>query len=163
MAARPARGAGRVRGDRRADRRRVPARRAPATRQPVPRPAPRHQEPCARGPAARRRRPYVRRDPRHRHVLPDRVAVVRDLPAGRGRVPHARRFPCRRGKGVGEALVRACLKEAVAEGKHGVVLSSSTAMAPAHRLYERLGFRRAADRDWEPVPGFTLLAFRREV
>lgn len=71
--------------------------------------------------------------------------------------------PQARGKGVGEALVRACLKEAVAEGKHGVVLSSSTAMAAAHRLYERLGFRRAADRDWEPVPDFALLAFQREV
>lgn len=71
--------------------------------------------------------------------------------------------PLARGKGVGEALVRACLREAFAEGKQGVVLSSSTAMAAAHRLYERLGFRRVADRDWEPVPDFTLLAFQREV
>jgi ribosomal protein S18 acetylase RimI-like enzyme len=71
--------------------------------------------------------------------------------------------PTARGKGVGEALVRACLKEAVAEGKSSVVLSSSTMMAAAHRLYERLGFTRAGSRDWEPIPGFTLLAFSREV
>jgi hypothetical protein len=32
-------------------------------------------------------------------------------------------------------------------------------MRAAHRIYERLGFRRAPDRDWSPVPGVDLIAF----
>ena len=32
-------------------------------------------------------------------------------------------------------------------------------MADAHRLYTRLGFERVPDRDWEPVPGVSLIAF----
>jgi hypothetical protein len=32
-------------------------------------------------------------------------------------------------------------------------------MHVAHRLYARLGFGRLPERDWEPVPGITLLAF----
>jgi hypothetical protein len=32
-------------------------------------------------------------------------------------------------------------------------------MTTAHRLYERLGFRRAPDRDFEPVPGILLWAY----
>jgi hypothetical protein len=32
-------------------------------------------------------------------------------------------------------------------------------MRVAHRVYERLGFRRAPERDWSPVPGIELLAF----
>ncbi|MGV8977282.1 MAG: GNAT family N-acetyltransferase [Cellulomonas sp.] len=56
--------------------------------------------------------------------------------------PEARR------RGVAEALVRACLRESVASGARTVVLSTLDAMAVAHRLYERLGFRRAPERDW---------------
>jgi hypothetical protein len=32
-------------------------------------------------------------------------------------------------------------------------------MTSAHRIYERLGFRRAPERDWSPVPGVDLMAF----
>jgi hypothetical protein len=32
-------------------------------------------------------------------------------------------------------------------------------MHAAHRLYERLGFTRLPDRDWEPVPQVLLLAY----
>jgi ribosomal protein S18 acetylase RimI-like enzyme len=56
--------------------------------------------------------------------------------------PEARR------QGVAEALVRACLRESVTHGARTVVLSTLDAMAVAHRLYERLGFRRAPERDW---------------
>jgi ribosomal protein S18 acetylase RimI-like enzyme len=40
-----------------------------------------------------------------------------------------------------------------------MVLSTSTAMTTAHRLYERLGFVRLPERDWSPVPGVHLLAY----
>jgi ribosomal protein S18 acetylase RimI-like enzyme len=67
--------------------------------------------------------------------------------------------PAARGRGIGELLVRACLERARAAGKRRMVLSTSTAMTTAHRLYERLGFVRLPERDWSPVPGVHLLAY----
>ncbi|AXK31510.1 N-acetyltransferase [Streptomyces armeniacus] len=64
-----------------------------------------------------------------------------------------------RGRGAGEALVRECLARARALGLHRVVLSSQPQMAAAHRLYERLGFRRTPERDWQPIPDLTLWTF----
>ncbi|WP_112261990.1 GNAT family N-acetyltransferase [Lentzea terrae] len=64
-----------------------------------------------------------------------------------------------RGRGVGEALVRAVFDRARAAGIGQVVLSSSEKMAAAHRLYKRLGFTRLPERDWAPLPGLTLLAY----
>ncbi|CAL9460290.1 hypothetical protein SUDANB151_02605 [Streptomyces sp. enrichment culture] len=58
-----------------------------------------------------------------------------------------------RGRGAGEALVRACVDRArTVAGCTGVVLSTQAAMRTAHRLYERLGFVRTPDRDWNPLP-----------
>ncbi|CAM5290782.1 MULTISPECIES: GNAT family N-acetyltransferase [Streptomyces] len=58
-----------------------------------------------------------------------------------------------RGRGAGEALVRACVDRARAtEGCVRVVLSSQRTMHAAHRLYERLGFVRTPERDWNPLP-----------
>jgi ribosomal protein S18 acetylase RimI-like enzyme len=58
-----------------------------------------------------------------------------------------------RGRGVGEALVRACIDRARATaGCTAVVLSTHPAMRAAHRIYERLGFTRTLERDWHPVP-----------
>ncbi|MFG3247048.1 GNAT family N-acetyltransferase [Streptomyces sp. NPDC048187] len=69
-----------------------------------------------------------------------------------------------RGRGAGEALVRACVDLArPVAGCTGVVLSTQRAMHSAHRLYERLGFVRTPDRDWNPLPeldGITLLTYR---
>jgi len=64
-----------------------------------------------------------------------------------------------RGRGVGDALVRAVIDQARAIGVERVVLSSSEKMAAAHRLYERLGFTRLPDRDWAPLPGVNLMAY----
>lgn len=64
-----------------------------------------------------------------------------------------------RRRGVGEALVIAVLQRATEIGAHQVVLSSAAEMRVAHRLYARLGFIRLPERDWQPVPGMTLLAF----
>jgi ribosomal protein S18 acetylase RimI-like enzyme len=64
-----------------------------------------------------------------------------------------------RGRGVGEALVRAVVDRARAAGLDRVVLSSSEKMLAAHRLYERLGFTRLPERDWTPLPGVKLMAY----
>ncbi|MEU9375215.1 GNAT family N-acetyltransferase [Streptomyces sp. NPDC048255] len=66
-----------------------------------------------------------------------------------------------RGRGAGEALVRACVARAgELEGVTHLVLSTQSGMISARRLYERLGFVRTPERDWAPVPGLTLLTYR---
>jgi ribosomal protein S18 acetylase RimI-like enzyme len=67
--------------------------------------------------------------------------------------------PSATGRGVGEALTRHVIERARDRGFHAVVLCSATTMHAAHRLYERLGFTRLPDRDWEPVPQVLLLAY----
>ena len=71
--------------------------------------------------------------------------------------------PAVRGRGTGTALMQAALAVARREGCSAVRLSSEPGMTAAHRLYERLGFRRAPDRDWQPVPGLQLLAYELEL
>jgi ribosomal protein S18 acetylase RimI-like enzyme len=67
--------------------------------------------------------------------------------------------PSVRGGGVGDLLVRTCLDRSRAAGKRRVVISTDPRMAAAHRVYERLGFRRLPERDWSPVPGVDLLVY----
>ncbi|CAL9352122.1 GNAT family N-acetyltransferase [Saccharothrix sp. NPDC042600] len=67
--------------------------------------------------------------------------------------------PDARGRGVGEALVRAVVARAREVGAKRVVMSSGEHMAGAHRLYRRLGFQRFPERDWNPVPGVHLIAY----
>lgn len=67
--------------------------------------------------------------------------------------------PSARGRGVGETLVRECVDRARALGLERLVLSSQHMMHTAHRLYGRLGFVRAPDRDWRPIENVPLLTF----
>jgi ribosomal protein S18 acetylase RimI-like enzyme len=71
--------------------------------------------------------------------------------------------PALRGHGVGELMVRTCLDRARAAGKRRMVLSTDPRMSAAHRLYERLGFRRLPERDWSPMPGVDLLVYALEL
>ncbi|MCX4698006.1 GNAT family N-acetyltransferase [Streptomyces sp. NBC_01373] len=68
-----------------------------------------------------------------------------------------------RGRGAGEALVRACVDRARAiDGCTAIVLSTQRTMHSAHRIYERLGFARTPGRDWNPIPDLddiTLLTY----
>jgi ribosomal protein S18 acetylase RimI-like enzyme len=65
--------------------------------------------------------------------------------------------PAARRRGIGEALVRAVLDRARELGLSAVVLCTQEQMTAVHRLYERLGFHRLPDRDWNPVPAVRLL------
>ena len=56
--------------------------------------------------------------------------------------------PVARGRGIGEALVAECIRRARERGCQRLVLSTRPTMAPAQRLYARLGFVRAPERDW---------------
>jgi ribosomal protein S18 acetylase RimI-like enzyme len=68
--------------------------------------------------------------------------------------------PAARGRGLGETLTRATLDLARAEGYAALVLSSATWMRAAHRLYERMGFVRTPERDWQPRPDVDLVTYR---
>lgn len=64
-----------------------------------------------------------------------------------------------RGRGVGRALVEACVARARAAGRTGLVIVTAPSWTDAQRLYERVGFRREPGRDFEPVPGISLWAY----
>ena len=66
--------------------------------------------------------------------------------------------PAGQGRGVGTALVAACLDRARAEGRRAVFLHSLPVMEGAQRIYARFGFRRVPDRDWV-FPDFLLMGF----
>lgn len=83
--------------------------------------------------------------------------------AGEGEFRMLAVAPAAQGRGVGEALVRHVIAEARVAGRHAVVMSSLDEMASAHRVYERLGFVRLPERDWDPVPGVHLIAFRLDL
>jgi ribosomal protein S18 acetylase RimI-like enzyme len=64
-----------------------------------------------------------------------------------------------RGRGAGTALTEECVRRALEAGASAVRLSTQPEMTAAHRIYERLGFRRTPDRDWSPAPGVDLLTY----
>ncbi len=67
--------------------------------------------------------------------------------------------PSAQGRGVGRALVHACVDLARAAGAARLVLCSAANMAAAHRMYEREGFVREAGLDWQPEPEVRLIAY----
>jgi ribosomal protein S18 acetylase RimI-like enzyme len=71
--------------------------------------------------------------------------------------------PAARGRGVGHALARLCVDRAREQGCTAVTLSSLEIMYTAHRLYERMGFRRLPERDWAPTPDVSLIAYRLDL
>ena len=71
--------------------------------------------------------------------------------------------PARQGRGAGYALVEHCEHRAREHGATGMVLSSLAEMAAAHRVYGRLGYTRAPERDWSPVDDVHLIAFVKEL
>src|SRR5699024_7663176 len=53
----------------------------------------------------------------------------------------------------------ACIVRARAIGAERIVLCSRQNMKAAHRIYERLGFERAPQLDWSPLPGLLLWSY----
>ena len=68
-----------------------------------------------------------------------------------------------RGRGVGRALVGACIARARADGRPAIGLHTRPFMTAAHHLYESLGFRRTTEGDWEFEPGEWLFAYRLDL
>jgi GNAT superfamily N-acetyltransferase len=63
--------------------------------------------------------------------------------------------PAVQGRGVGPRLVAECLDRARAAGCRRMIIGSTEWMTTAHRIYERLGFRRAPelDQQWGDIRG----------
>lgn len=68
--------------------------------------------------------------------------------------------PESRGAGIGKALTLACIDKAKESGLSQVILHTTSYMPTAWKMYERMGFQREPDLDFEqgnvPVLGFRL-------
>lgn len=64
-----------------------------------------------------------------------------------------------RGRGIGELLTRSVIDRARELGCRRVVLCVVDSNARAIALYQRLGFWRLPERDWQPHPSVRLIAF----
>jgi GNAT superfamily N-acetyltransferase len=69
-------------------------------------------------------------------------------------------IPEARGKGVATALVHECIRRAKVKGYQSIGLHTADYMESAVRLYERLGFKRLPQFDFQPTnDGITVKAY----
>ena len=68
--------------------------------------------------------------------------------------------PEHRGRGVGSALAQWCVDRAREQGcTGGRPELADGRWTTAHRMYERMGFARAPERDWRPNPEVHLIVY----
>lgn len=96
-------------------------------------------------------------------VVPPGSALSEIAGAGEAEIRALAVAPAGRGRGVGAALAAACVEHARMHEAKRIVLSSLPVMKAAHRVYGRLGFERAPDLDWEPIPDVLLWGFALEL
>jgi ribosomal protein S18 acetylase RimI-like enzyme len=68
--------------------------------------------------------------------------------------------PAARGQGVGEALMKECVRRADAAGADQVGLHTSESMHSAIRMYEKMGFVRVPEHDFQPEGAELVTAYR---
>jgi len=71
--------------------------------------------------------------------------------------------PDARRRGIGQALVEECIRRARDASRPRISLYTRPFMTAAHRMYERLGFRRVSQLDWEFEPGEWLYAYEMDL
>ena len=71
--------------------------------------------------------------------------------------------PAGRGRGVGEGLMRECVRRARARGAPILALHTTDMMRTAMRLYGRLGFVRAPELDVRVAPSLTVKGYRLDL
>ena len=71
--------------------------------------------------------------------------------------------PEARGRGIGQALMDACIERARADGRDRLVLVTTGVFKHAARLYLRNGFRRARERDFAPEPSIHLRGYELDL
>jgi GNAT superfamily N-acetyltransferase len=66
-----------------------------------------------------------------------------------------------RGKGVAEALIKECINRTKIKGAQNIGLHTADFMESAMRLYERMGFERIPEFDFQPAnDGIIVKAYR---
>ena len=68
--------------------------------------------------------------------------------------------PAGRGAGVGAALMEECVRRARRSGARALGLHTTDMMQTAMRMYARMGFVRAPELDFHPMPGVTIKGYR---
>lgn len=82
--------------------------------------------------------------------VPDAAADSHPWPAGGAVLRFLAVDPPARGRGLGQQLTDLCVHLAGAHGARFLALHTAPSMAVARRLYERLGFQRAPEHDFDP-------------
>ncbi|WLR46393.1 GNAT family N-acetyltransferase [Halobacillus litoralis] len=73
-------------------------------------------------------------------------------------------IPQARGKGIASALIEECIQRAKTKGYSEIGLHTGDFMKDAIALYERYGFERLPEHDFEPADdGIIVKAFRRSI
>jgi len=72
-------------------------------------------------------------------------------------------LPAARGRGIGQALVRECIRRARFAGATTITLHTTDAMRVAMRMYERMGFVRAPELDFHPAEDLTIKGYRLDL
>jgi len=68
--------------------------------------------------------------------------------------------PAARGRGIGEALLRECIRRARRSGAAALTLHTSDFMRVGRHMYERMGFVRAPELDFHPSKDLTVMGYR---
>ena len=71
--------------------------------------------------------------------------------------------PRHRGKGISRALMEECLERARQAGKSTVGLHTSELMKAARGLYEKMGFTRVPQFDYNPRPDVVIMAYKLDI
>ena|SRR5690242_17609165 len=73
--------------------------------------------------------------------------------------------PAWRRRGIGRALTEECMNRARQQGAPAVGLHTDSRMPVAQRLYAQLGFRRAPELDYQPLPeaGVTVMGWTQDL
>jgi GNAT superfamily N-acetyltransferase len=71
--------------------------------------------------------------------------------------------PAARRQGVAAALMQECVRRARQAGARILGLHTTDFMQAARRMYERMGFVRAPEIDFEPAPGLTIEGYRLDL
>lgn len=72
-------------------------------------------------------------------------------------------LPNFRNKGIANYLIDACEGQAKVENAEAITLHTTSLMAVARAMYERRGYSRYSEIDFEPVPGFTVLGYIKKL
>ena len=67
-----------------------------------------------------------------------------------------------RNRGVAAKLIEFCETEARTSGSPTITLHTTVLMQTAKQMYERRGYTRYPEIDFEPVPGFTVWGYRKD-